>query len=84
VRFGCVVGEVKIMITICPNCEKKTEVQYIKTTEEIVVKGEGIYVSVEYYRCTECGDEFDDPKSKHDPLVLVYKEYGRRHATGAV
>jgi hypothetical protein len=37
------------MITICPNCEKKTEVQYIKTTEEIVVKGEGICVPVEYY-----------------------------------
>ena len=74
----------KIMITICPNCEKKTEVQYIKTTEEIVVKGEGIYVPVEYYRCTECGDEFDDPKSKHDPLALAYKEYGRRHATGSV
>jgi hypothetical protein len=37
VIFVYLVGEVKIMITICPNCEKKTEVQYIKTTEEIIV-----------------------------------------------
>ena len=82
--LGYLVGEVKIMITICPNCEKKTEVQYIKTNEEIIVKGEGIYVPVEYYRCTECGGEFEDPKSKHDPLALAYKEYHRRHANSSV
>ena len=72
------------MITICPNREKKTAAQDIKTTEEIVVKGEGICVPVEYYRYLECSAEFDDPKSKHDPLALAYKEYGRRHATGSV
>ena len=84
VIFGYLVGEVKIMITICPNCEKKTEVQYIKTTEEIIVKGEGICVPVEYYRCTECGGEFEDPKSKHDPLALAYSEYRRPHANSSV
>ena len=74
----------KIMITICPNCEKRTEVQYIKTTEEIIVKGEGICVPVEYYRCTECGGEFEDPKSKHDPVALAFSEYHRRHANSSV
>ena len=58
---------------ICPNCEK--------ITEEITVKSERINVPVEYYKCLECGAEFDDPKSKHDPLALAYKEYHRRHTT---
>ena len=57
---------------ICPNCEKITDVQHIKTDEEITVKGERINVPVEYYKCLECGDEFDDPKSKYDPLALAY------------
>ena len=73
--------KVKTMKTICPNCEKMTEVQFIQAAEEIAVKGEGINVPVEYYRCTECGGEFEDPKSKHDPLALAYKEYRRRHTT---
>ncbi|MCJ7776625.1 MAG: hypothetical protein MUP08_09595 [Desulfobulbaceae bacterium] len=74
---------VKTTKKICPNCEKRTNVQYIKATEEITVKGEGISVPVEYYRCIECGDEFEDPKSNYDPLALAFKEYRRRHATGS-
>ena len=64
---------------ICPNCEKITDVKHIKTDEEITVKGERINVPVEYYKCLECSAEFDDPKSKHDPLAIAYKEYRRRH-----
>ncbi|MFH1931122.1 MAG: type II TA system antitoxin MqsA family protein [Pseudomonadota bacterium] len=67
------------MKQICPNCEKITDVQHIKTDEEITVKGERINVPVEYYKCLECGADFDDPKSKHDPLAIAYKEYRRRH-----
>ena len=55
--------------------------RYIKITEEITVKGEGISVPVEYYKCLECGAEFDDPKSSYDALAIAYKEYSRRHAT---
>jgi len=80
-RYGR--GEMKTMKHICPNCEKTTDVQHIKTDEEITVKGERINVPVEYFKCMECGDEFDDPKSKHDPLALAYKEYRHRHATGS-
>ncbi|MCD6296123.1 MAG: hypothetical protein J7M30_03095 [Deltaproteobacteria bacterium] len=68
---------------ICPNCEKISEVQYIKAAEDITVKGERINVLVEYFKCMECGDEFDDPESKHDPLALAYKEYRRLHGTGS-
>lgn len=64
---------------ICPNCEKITNVQHIKADEDITVKGDRINVLVEYYKCLECGVEFDDPKSNHDPLAIAYKEYRRRH-----
>jgi len=78
------VREVKAMKHICPNCERWTEVQHIRTAEEITVKGEGIEVPVEYYRCKECDSEFEDPKSKHDPLALAFEEYRRRHAISSV
>ena len=76
--------KVKTMKHICPNYEKITNVQHIKTDEDITIKGERINVPVEYYKCLECGSEFDDPKSNHDPLAIAYKEYRRRHATGPV
>ena len=64
---------------ICPYCEKPTELEFIKTHEEITIRGEKILVPVEYLKCMECGNEFEDPQSKHDPLALAYKEYRRRH-----
>lgn len=64
---------------ICPNCEKRTELEFIQKTEEISVRGEGIAVPTEYYRCMECGEEFDDPKSNQDPVDMAYKEYRQRH-----
>ena len=69
------------MKQICPNCEKITDVQHIKTDEGITVKSERIKVPVEYFKCLECGADFDDPKSKHDPLAIAYKEYSLRHTT---
>jgi len=64
---------------ICPNCEEITNVEHIKSAEELTVKGERINVPAQYYRCLKCSAEFDDPDSKHDPLALAYKEYRRRH-----
>ncbi len=83
-RLATEMNKVKTMKHICPNCEKLTNIQYIKTAEEITVKGERINVPVEYYKCLECGSEFNDPKSNHDPLAIAYKEYRRRHANGPV
>lgn len=67
------------MKNICPSCEERTDLKYVKTTEEIIVKNEKINVPVEYYKCLKCGSEFEDPNSKHDPLFLAYKEYRRRY-----
>lgn len=64
---------------ICPYCERQTDLEFIKSHEVIVVRGEEINVPVEYFKCSECGHDFEDPQSKHDPLTLAYKEYRRRH-----
>lgn len=63
---------------ICPNCEKISELEHIKTTEEFNIRGESIKVKVEYYKCKECGEEFDDPGSKDDPLDKAYRAYRRK------
>jgi len=63
---------------ICPNCEKKTDLELVRTTDEIEVRGERIAVEAEYYKCSVCGEEFDDPRSDDDPLDKAYREYRRR------
>lgn len=60
---------------VCPNCEKITELEHIKNKEKINVRGEPIEVDVEYYKCMECSKEFEDPRSKSDPLEKAYREY---------
>ncbi len=35
-------------------------------------------------RGTEFGGEFEDPKSKHDPVALAFSEYHRSHANSSV
>lgn len=66
------------MTGFCPFCEKDTEGIRIQRVEELNIKGEAIAVEVDVYRCLECGQEFDNPDSKYDPLVLAYREYRRR------
>jgi len=63
----------------CPNCEKETELDFIKAMEEVIVRSEAIPVNVEYYKCKECGSEFPDPKSTIDTLDIAYREYRQRH-----
>ncbi len=64
---------------ICPNCEKESDLELIRTTENIEIRGEEIEVETEYYRCLNCGEEFEDPSSDDDPLDKAYREYRRRH-----
>ena len=67
------------MIGICPNCEKETIIELIRKIEEIKIKGEPIKVEMEFYKCSICEEEFEDPQSKYDPLAEAYKEYNRRY-----
>ena len=64
---------------ICPNCEKETELEVVQNVEDIKVRGEVIKVEVKYYKCKNCGEEFEDPRSDEDPLDKAYREYRRRH-----
>jgi len=64
---------------ICWNCGKETDLEHIENYEDISVRGEVISVLVKYYKCHECGGEYEDPKSSYDPLALAYKVYRERH-----
>jgi len=66
----------------CPSCEKETELVHIQGIEEINVKGEMIPVEIDRFKCTECGEEFDNPTPAYDPLMAAYREY--RHRKGMV
>jgi len=60
---------------ICPYCEKQTIVEKIARQEAYTVRGEKVIVPAEYFVCSVCHEDFDDPLSKQDPVELAYKEY---------
>jgi len=63
---------------ICPNCEKETELKLVRAKEVVEVRGEPIEVDVEFFKCTECGAEFENTRGP-DSLAAAYREYRRRH-----
>jgi putative zinc finger/helix-turn-helix YgiT family protein len=66
------------MTGFCPNCEKETTLLLVKGIEQLNIRGEMIPVETEYYRCQECGEEFEKPRPDYDPLAVAYVEYRRR------
>jgi len=66
------------MNAFCPNCEKETEQEYIDKIEDINIRGEVIPINLKYYKCKECGEEFEIPHPEYDPLDLAYREYRSR------
>lgn len=64
---------------VCPNCEKETDLSMIREKETIEVRGEPIEVEAEYFKCSECGEEFENTRG-HDALEIAYREY--RHRRG--
>lgn len=63
---------------ICPNCEKETELEYVRTREVVEVRGERIEVDAEFFRCMECGEEFENTRGP-DSLAIAYHVYRQRH-----
>lgn len=63
------------MIGICPSCENESSLVLVRRPEELIIRGEIITVDVEYYKCEECGEEFEDPKSEYDPVEIAYTKY---------
>jgi len=66
------------MRNICPNCEKETEIELVRTKEVIEVRGESIEVDAEFFKCAECGADFENTRGP-DALALAYLEYRHRH-----
>ncbi|MDZ7841653.1 MAG: type II toxin-antitoxin system MqsA family antitoxin [Gammaproteobacteria bacterium] len=44
----------------------------------VEVRGEPVEVAAEFFKCTECGAEFENTRGR-DSLALAYREYRRRH-----
>ena len=63
---------------ICPNCERETELEVVHTREVVEVRGEPVEVEVEFFKCSECGVEFENTRGP-DSLALAYREYRHRH-----
>jgi len=63
---------------ICQNCEKETELEFIRDRETFEIRGVPIEVEVQYYKCSECEEEFEEHISGYDPLDEAYREYRRR------
>lgn len=66
------------MKRICPNCEKETAIDRIQTKEHIEVRGESIEVEAEFFKCKECGEEFENTRG-HDALDTAYRNYRVLH-----
>lgn len=63
---------------ICPNCEKETDLEFVRTKETIDVRGEPIQVDVEYAHCNECGVDFENTEGV-DYLASAYEKYRHQH-----
>jgi putative zinc finger/helix-turn-helix YgiT family protein len=66
------------MKEICANCDKETQIELICAKEPIEVRGETIKVDTKYFRCTGCGEEFENTRG-YGALEVAYREYRRRH-----
>jgi len=64
------------MKDICPNCEKETEIELVRAKEIIEVRGDPIEVDTEFFKCTECGVDFENTQGP-DSLALAYKNAAR-------
>lgn len=67
------------MKEMCPICEKESQVNAIKKKEAINVRGELIDVEYEVLKCNECGEEYVNTETPHDPFVYAYDIYRKKH-----
>jgi len=61
---------------ICPHCERQTDLQRLRATEAVAVRGTSIEVDVEYLKCETCGAEFENTRESSS-LAQAYQEYRR-------
>ena len=61
---------------ICPHCEKESDLQRLRATETVAVRGTSIEVDVEYLKCDTCGTEFENTRDSSS-LAQAYQEFRR-------
>ena len=66
------------MNTFCPICEKETAVNKIIEDVEITIRDEAIWISRVYFRCPDCGQEFENLHPETDYMDAAYREFRRR------
>jgi putative zinc finger/helix-turn-helix YgiT family protein len=64
---------------ICPVCEKVRDIEEVTSREQIKVRSELIEVESKHFKCSACGNSFDDPGSTSDSLETAYREYRKFH-----
>jgi len=67
------------MRMFCPICEEECNVQVIQQDEPVTVRGEKYMAIARYYRCAECGEEFETSGSPFDPLADAYNQYRKQY-----
>ena len=68
------------MTTIsCPVCDKSEGIKLVKEEKELTVRNELITVPIEYYKCSNCREEFLIPDEENDPFDAAYRLYRSRH-----
>jgi putative zinc finger/helix-turn-helix YgiT family protein len=63
----------------CPICEKESQVKTLNKREPINVRGELIDVDYEVLTCDECGEQYMNTETEHDPFVYAYSIYRKKH-----
>ena len=67
------------MKRICAICENISEINIVKQKETVEVRGEKIEVEVEYLKCSNCREEFENSKIDSDPVNKAYRKYREEH-----
>jgi putative zinc finger/helix-turn-helix YgiT family protein len=63
----------------CPICESEGTISKNKVIEIFKIKGEGIEVEYEVFKCDKCGETFIDSNSDNDPFNYAYRKYRKIH-----
>jgi len=60
----------------CPACQAESNLSRQHGKADLTVDDQIVTVDVEYLKCLNCGETFDDPQSG-DPLIDIYEQIGR-------
>lgn len=65
----------------CPKCEADREMDLVRSTEKVTIKGKEVHFEAEFSRCTVCGTEIEEPDQLDRNLDAAREMYDRLYAT---